>query len=253
MVAPAIQEEKTMAARNRTKAVLTLAAVAMASLALATTSTYAAISAGDVLKLDLSNTGDADGGSLADWNQLSTNGTIADGSVIRHGDGAVVDGVTITLAGRLGNNNDVNAANWPGMAGDPYYIPAADDLVYSTTGYLLTVTFAGLDDALSYNARVYSLVNENKAAINVGVTDGAGTITNTGLNRQTLYNTAPLSPNLIFNGVSTDGSGNIVATVSSTWHVNMEAVVLEAVPEPATMSLLALGGLGVFFRRRRRA
>ena len=226
----------------------------MASLALATTSTYAAIPAGDVLKLGLSNTGDTDGGSLADWNQLSTNGTIAAGSVIRHGDGAVVGGVTISLAGRGGNNNnDGNAANWPAMAGDPYYIPAADDLVHSTTGYLLTVTFAGLDDALSYNARVYSLVDENRPVIDVGVTDSAGTITNTGLNRQTLYNTAPLSSDLIFNGVSTDGSGNIVVTVNSTWHVNMEAVVLEAVPEPATMSLLALGGLGVFLRRRPRA
>jgi len=238
-----------------------ITALTLALFALFAASAHAAIVGGDVLKLDLSNSGDGDGGSLADWNQLSTNGTIADGSVIRHGDGAVVSGVTITLAGRNGNNNDSRAGNWPGMAGDPYYIPAADDLVYSWPApYLLTVTFGGLDDALSYNTRVYSLINETLPPIDVGVTDGGGTILRTGLNRQTLYNTAPLSSDLIFNGVATDGSGNIVVTVGSTGGVSMEAVVLEAVgggpviPEPATFLIWALGllGLGWYAWRKRK-
>lgn len=221
----------------------------------------ASITGGDVLKLDVSNSGDGDGGSLADWNQLSTDGTLGAGSVIRHGDGATVDGATITLAGRDGNNDDGNADGWGGEigqtpGGDPYYIAAANDLIFDSNGSGLTVTFGGLDNALTYNVRLYSLINNDSfpATLSLSVTDGAGTINRTGLNRQTLYDTVPLSSDLIFSGVSTDGSGNIVIMQTSTQPHSFEAVVLEAiavVPTPAALPA-GLAMLGLVAMRRNR-
>ena len=246
-----------MNTRNRSKSVLTLAAAVMASLVFTSTSTHAAtIAAGDVIKLDLSNSGDGDGGSLADWNQLSTDGTIGSASVIRHGDGATVSGVTITLAGRSGNNNDGNASGWGGIGTDPYYIAAADDIVYSIPGPM-SVTFGGLDNALDYNVRVYALINEGLAPYDIDVTDGAGTISRTGLVRSTLFATVPLSSDLIFSGVSTDGSGNMVVSLDSTQPFALNAVVLEAnvaVPEPSALLLTitaSLAFMGLALRRRR--
>jgi alpha-N-arabinofuranosidase len=191
--------------------------------------TALATTGNNVIKLDLSNAGDSDGGSLVDWNQLNNGGTIPAGSVKRHGDGAVVPGATITVSAPAtsGFNNDPNSSGWGGTGTDPYYIPAADDLVYTASGPL-AITFGGLNDALNYNVRVYSLINENPAPIDINVTNGAGTISRTGLNRSALYNTVPLSSDLIFSGVSTDGSGRIVISIDSTAAVSAEAIVLEA-------------------------
>lgn len=59
----------------------------------------AVIADGDVIKLDFATAGDGDGGSIADWNQVSTglNTTgITAGNVKLHG-GGTVDGVTIAF------------------------------------------------------------------------------------------------------------------------------------------------------------
>jgi hypothetical protein len=215
------------------------------------------LTGGDAIKLDLSSAGDLDGGSLADWNQLNNGGTLGDGYVIRHGDGAVVDGVTISVSAPAasGFNNDANSSGWGGIGTDPYYIAAADDLVYTVPGPL-SVTFGGLDDELDYNVRVYSLVNEGLAPIDIDVTDGAGSLSRTGLVRSTLYNTVPLSSDLIFSGLSTDGSGNIVVSLDSTQALSAQAIVLEAnagvIPEPSTLALAVLGLLGFIGCQRRR-
>jgi len=65
--------------------------------------------------------------------------------------------------------------------------------------------------------------------IDFTVTDGAGVISRTGLSRTILFSTVPLSPDLILEGLSADGSGNIAVNVSSGDAVSIEAVVLEAV------------------------
>ncbi|MCP4785354.1 MAG: c-type cytochrome [Fuerstiella sp.] len=183
---------------------------------------------GDVIKFDLSNSGDRDGGLLTDWNQLSDNGSIPAGSVIRHKDQAKVRGVTIQLAGRSGNNNDGNAADWNGIGTDPYYIAATDDVVFSGPGPL-TVSFGGLDPGLNYNVRVYSLIDEDRAPIDVAVTDGTGIMLRTGLNRSSLFSASPLSEDLIFNSVASDSNGNINISIDSTGPISAEAIVLEAV------------------------
>ena len=198
------------------------------------------LSGGDVIKLDLGTAGDGDGppGATADWNQVTSgaNITIGAGSVKRHGDAAVVSGVTINVAAgslvNTGQANDSKAAGWSGLVGDPYYNDEAfTDLVYGYNPGQLTVTFGGLDPSLTYNLRTYSLMNEGLANFGLTVTDGGGTIVRTNLNRAALYATAPLSPNLIFEGISPDGSGNIAATISSTAGVSFEAVVLEAIQD----------------------
>ncbi len=195
-----------------------------------------ALKVGDVIKLDLSDSGDQDGGSLADWNQLSDNGSIPAGSVIRHKNRAKVRGVTIKLAGRSGNNNDGNASGWSGIGTDPYYIAAADDLVFGVSGPL-TVSFGGLEPGLNYHVRVYSLIDEAKAPIDIAVTDGAGAILRIGLNRSDLFKTSPLSEELVFTSVASDDGGNINVSIDSEAAISAEAIVLEAVMPSAAARL----------------
>jgi hypothetical protein len=66
------------------------------------------------IKVDFSGAGDADGGSLADWNQIVGNSDIAAGSVILDTSGDVIPGVSITLTNiqAASFNNDANAAGW---------------------------------------------------------------------------------------------------------------------------------------------
>ena len=104
-------------------------------------------------------------------------------SVKRYGDGQVIDGVTISVKGS-GANNAGASAFWPGTDMDPYYVKAADDLVYSTDSGLgitgrsneLNITTTGLEADRLYTVRIYSLVNEDAAAIDVAVTDGESTV-----------------------------------------------------------------------------
>ena len=206
-----------------------------------TTVAVVQLSGGDVIKLDLGTAGDGDGtpGATADWNQVSSgaNITVGAGSVKRHGDAAVVSGVTLNVAAgnilNTGQANEAITAGWSGLAGDPYFNNEAfTDLVYAFTPNQLTVTFGGLDPSLTYNLRTYVMVNENRPNFDLTVTNGGGTIVRTNLSRQGLYATAPLSPNLIFEGISPDGSGNIAATTScATFGVGFQAVVLEAIQD----------------------
>jgi hypothetical protein len=117
------------------------------------------ITSTNVIKIDLSDAGNSDGGSLSDWNTLS-NGE-SSSSVKRYGDGSILSGVSIAVNG-TGANNDSNAADWPGSDIDPYYIRAADDLIYSTNTGLgitgqaneLNITTSGLDSNRPYTVRV---------------------------------------------------------------------------------------------------
>ncbi|MCP5040104.1 MAG: hypothetical protein GY944_03675, partial [bacterium] len=195
-----------------------------------------ALRIGDVIKLDLSDRGDEDGGSLADWNRLSSTKTIAAGSVIRHGDGAELSGVTIELRGHSGHNNDRHAAAWPGLGTDPYYIAAADDLVFSVPGPL-SVTFAGLDPSFNYQVRVYSLIDENKTPIDIEVTDGARSIWRRNLDRSELWNTVPLSTELIFESVASDAQGRVRISIDSRQALSAEAIILRAVTPSPTAKL----------------
>jgi len=222
------------------------------------------IQAGDVIKLDFSNAGDGDGGSLFDWNQ-TTNAVapITPGNVIRHGDGAVVGGVGISFSGGGGGyNNDGASGNWPGTAADPYYILAADDIYYGPGA--LTTTFSGLDPNLLYNVRIYNLIGNNPGAIErFTVTDGAGT-----QSVDTARGARWAAPTLeaggsVFTGLSPNALGQINVTVRNIaaggGYYPLNAIVLEAVatviPEPSALliwSLLAGLAVAVAWRRKNR-
>jgi hypothetical protein len=221
------------------------------------------IAGGDAIKLDFSNAGDGDGGSLSDWNQ-TTNAVAAipAGAVVRHGDASVVSGVGIQFSGGGGGyNNDPGAGNWPGTAADPYYILAADDIYFGPGA--LTTTFSGLDPSLTYNVRIACLIGNNPGATEMfTVTDGAGTQSLSSL-RGARWAAATLEDgNAVFTGLIPNALGEIDVIVQNTAGGNgyypLNAIVLEAegeIPEPATMVLLALSAasLAGYVRRRRAA
>jgi len=218
----------------------------------ATMGVPATIRAGDVIKLDFSTAGDADGGSLADWNQVGAAGTdIPAGRVVRHGDAALVDGVAISFAnfvtGRV--NNDTNAAGWGGTAGDPYYVPAADDIYFHGVADDLDVTFGGLDPGLGYNVRVYSLIaNAPGSTERFAVTDRDGTrsMANTRADR---WNAATLeAAGTVFTGITVNAEREIVVTVEdvSNPFYPLNAIVVEGVAlPPAPPAVTNLGATNV--------
>ena len=216
----------------------------------------APIAGGDAIKLDFSTSGDGDGGSLADWNQVHGNLNqtgISAGNVKLHG-GGTVDGVAISFTNLQTGafNNDGAAGGWGGTAGDTYYILAADDIYFHNTAPDFGVTFSGLDDSLSYNLRSYTLIGNNGGTVyTYNVSDGGGTQNYSG-NNTSRWSAATLeAAGTVFSDLQTDGAGNITATYVSPNAFAMNAIVLEAVPEPATLALAAVGLLGLLRRRQR--
>jgi hypothetical protein len=217
----------------------------------------APIAAGDAIKLDFSTSGDADGGSLADWNQVHGNLNqtgISAGDVKLHG-GGTVDGVAISFTNlQTGSfNNDGAAGGWGGTAGDPYYILAADDIYFHNVTPDFGVAFSGLDNSLSYNLRSYTLIGNNGPTVyTYSVSDGGGTQNYSG-NNSSRWNAATLEvAGTVFSDLQTDGAGNITVTYASPNAFAMNAIVLEAVPEPTSLALASLGLCGLIgFRRRR--
>ena len=202
---------------------------------------YAApIAVGDVIKLDLGDSGDADGDplTLTDWNQVTTgaNATVAAGTVKRHSDGAIVDQVSILVSGgndttNTGQNNDPNSAGWAGLINDPYYNnEALTDLIFGFGPNTLTITFSGLNTNLEYTLRAYTLIDESNRDVIVSVVGGTGTIMRGPESRSTLFQTTPLAEDLIFEQLQPASGGNLSVTISSDTHgVIGNAIVLEVV------------------------
>ena len=200
---------------------------------------------GDVIKLDFSTAGDGDGGSVLDWNQVgATSPDIPIGRVVRHGDAAIVDGVAISFANFINGrvNNDAGAAGWGGTASDPYYILAVDDIYFHGGAADLSVTFSGLDSVLTYDVRVYSLINTAPSNIDrFVVTDGTGTrsIQNSRTTRWTAGTL--MSAGTHFTGVNPNASDEITITVEdvSAIYYPLNAIVLEAnTPSQGTFFML---------------
>ncbi len=243
----------------RTTVTAGLAAVVAFGLLTVPAATAAPLAPGDAIAVDFSSAG----GSATNFNVFSgtvatstVNSTITAGSVIRYSNGSTVDGVSLNFAGlTTGFNDEANSNNWPGTGSDPYYVAAADDLAFETnsTGGL-TLTFSGLNSSYDYRVRVYSLISNNGGRTNIfTVTDGAvfQAVTNS---NGTRWNAANLeAANMVFT-VSPNASNNIVLTVTDndgSHNVSfLNAVVLEVVPEPASLALMGLGGMLMLTRRR---
>ncbi len=209
----------------------------------------------DVIGIDFASAG----GSATGFNVFSSNTTIADGSVIRHNGGSVVHGVSLSFSGGDGFTNPGETAGWVGASSDLYYADQElRDIVYASgSGSELTLTFAGLDDALSYDVRVYSLFDRSDIRNReeaISVTDGLGFQSLTSTRYSRWLATTLEDGGTVFTDLKTDGNGNLIVTVTGPVDYNpfLNAIVLQAVPEPSTLLMLFLAGLALASVRRRK-
>ena len=219
-----------------------------------------------IVKVDLSTTAGPKVG-LTNWNYLLPNSTIGAGSVIDN-NGSVVSGLSVSVNATAAASEWMTL-NWPGFGNDPYYVPAAYDLIYSLNsglgllgqGYEMNVSFSGLNPSKTYNVRVYFLINEGLDPFDAAVSGQGGMLVrNNNINRVQVFNQSYLDSRLIFSNIApTTAGGSIIASVGSSQAVSLEAIVLEeytaaAVPEPGTWAAAALlvGG-AAFARWRKRA
>lgn len=206
---------------------------------------------GDAIKLDFSRAGDGDGGSLTDWNQVSGSAAALT-SVKRHGSATVIDGVSISFSNMVTSsfNNDGASGNWAGTAADPFYIKAADDIYFHGVANDLSVTFNGLNPALSYIVRIYSLINGQNTLDSFFVTDGTAfqSVSN---RRNFRWNAASLEAGgTVFTDLQLNASGQLVVRVQDEGSVfyPLNAIVVQAVgtvPEPSSLAVVALGLMGL--------
>jgi len=183
-----------------------------------------------------------------DWNDLNTNATH---NTIHNLDGVTLDGVSVQMAG--GGINNAGEDNWAGLSSQGGSAPP--EFVDSVTTDLLfgnsTVTITGLDTALTYN--LYSTSHGGGSGFDGR--DEAHTVTgdvsygtselNRGASRLGAFHT--------FLGVKPDNSGTIVLQMTATDGSNNPAfngLLINVVPEPGSLALLAMGGF-IALRRRR--
>ncbi|MCX2979965.1 PEP-CTERM sorting domain-containing protein [Halieaceae bacterium IMCC14734] len=218
------------------------------------------IMVGDAIKLDFSSAGDGDGGSLLDWNQTDNGVSNIDaGTVKRHGDGAIIDGVSISFAGAGkggGYNNDSASNGWNGQAADPYLIGAANDIFFGPGA--LTTTFNGLNPSLTYSVRVYSLIGDNQSFEDIFSVTLAGALEQSLTNsRADRWGSATLEAGgTVFSEVRLNGLNAIDVTVagSTSTYYPLNAIVVEAVvPTPTILALFGIGLAGLGWSRRKNA
>jgi hypothetical protein len=189
------------------------------------------LAVGDVIAVDLSSVG----GSAAKYNIMDFgNGSLAAGSVVKYADGVTIaDQVSVTLDNVYNNGGDDGGSTWAGTAADAYYDSDADDIVYNAPQNPITVTFTGLDDALSYNARVYAIYDDGNGGTDTyTVTNGAEVATSVMARADRMASATLEEAGGVFRAISTDGNGTIQVgvqvTAGSGW-TGFSAVVLEVV------------------------
>jgi len=216
-------------------------------------SANAAIIAGDVIGVNFV----AGAHSEANWNNLTT-GTLSipTGSVVRlegtGGAGSVVTGVSMTVGAGNGFADDGASEGWTtsgggNPVGDPYGYytdtEALNDIQHQGNTDL---TISGLDAGLTYNVIIYSFISNNG-----GTTDSFGVNGGTLVPSTRGERWASDSP-VVFSGESAPGGALVVnSNTAGVANVFWNAVVVEAVPEPSTLALTAVGLLGLRRRRRR--
>lgn len=137
-----------------------------------------------------------------------------------------------TKAGQPAVFNDSNLTDWLGVA-------------HALSGGLITLTFTGLDDSLSYDLLIGAAFTDDIASA-TWTADGQSDTTVSNVGADAFVTLA---------GLETDGSGNLVITSAGAGArpdlSAVAALTLTAVPEPSTAVLLGLGGIALILRRRR--
>ncbi len=203
---------------------------------------------GTVIGVDFGQTAPNNGaGNIFNGATSGTSGSIAAGSVVDM-DNVAVDGVTFDWAGAQFNGN--GAANSTDLPGQPsiYNDSNLTDFLLNKQGNTITLTFAGLDDSLTYNLNI-------GGGFTQGGDDGNTLYQADGQSFTSQHDDGALAWSNL-DGLSTDGSGVLVITVDdqigkSNDFAMVSALTLSVIPEPATLGLIsAAGGILLFVRRR---
>jgi len=239
------------------KTYLTLAAL----LAVAT-GVQAGIINGQTLKLNFTNgwhPGDyGDVSTKGGWNYYpwldGNNATTGNFTDMIDDTDALVSGVSLTAGGWGGGNyNDGNV--WPSENinnTDGVYWDQYVNFWWAFDSSTEAITVHGLDDNLTYNVRLYALLPldpgtgaDTEITLNGNMIDG-------GLQGDRWHSAEATTP-FNWSGVSSAG-GNLAFSWNATGPDNpvLNAIVIEAIPEPATFGLFALFGGGIAFIRKRR-
>lgn len=230
-----------------------LLAAGAASTMAAGAANAAVLSAGDTIGIDFGPTATDTVGN--DFNEITTTsgaGAIAAGSVINLNT-AVMDGVSVATGSHMFNNNDGSNADYATLVGAPLSPFFEESVVTDITGMFggpvggntFTVTISGLDTSLTYDILAVSAADSYSNTERLTVNGGASSDITRG--------TAAAPTFHQFNGVSSVAG---VITLDFTQPTGNNPVVsgitLTAVPEPASMALMGLGGL-LMLRRRKQA
>lgn len=213
-----------------------VAGLLMASVSLSN----AAVTVGDVIAIDFGATAPA----VANWNQISSS-TLSIADLKRLSDGASTGvGVTVTTTATFGDFV-ANVAPSAGLGSTDASIfvdhLAANDL---SANDLITVTYTGLTDGLSYTLTGGMARSGNTTAFEQTYTVGGVDYDYTGTTGVNAY--------AEYTGLSSSG-GVLSFTVTDFTNSDLASISqmqLTVVPEPSSAALLGLGGLALLRRRR---
>ncbi len=189
------------------------------------------------------------------WNTFSAP-TTTDTPVVDFSTGSTSHGITVTFV-KVGStlSNGTTSANWNMTFPGPDWLDAdklaAKDFMTSAWNTSVTITFKNLDPTLAYTLEAVASTSGTGNNVPWRVRNGGVWSGWTTFNART--NGYDQGQWLTWNDVAVDANNQVALQIGNTGSTNynilFNAVRLYAVPEPATLVMLALGGLLALRRR----